>query len=106
MALAEGLEAKELLKERTAALANCDSAVTLLKQNEADFKTQRAAYQSNQQVYQIQNEGLVRDNIECRKNLSAEKAATEAQKKKKKIWRNVASFEGAALVLVVILLIL
>lgn len=80
MCLAQGLEAKELLKEKVIELAKADTAIDILQSDMQDCKQEVSLLKQNAGIEKTEKDL-------CLNNLEAQKAATEKEKKHVKFWR-------------------
>lgn len=105
-ALAEGLEAKELLASKTIELAACDSAATAISDALRAKEEAEKEWSDKEDIYKIDYKVCTEALTE--KTKDAEEATKNAEKQtgKKKFWRNLAIGEGGVLIVIAILVFL
>lgn len=91
--LAEGLEAKELLKDKINKLSECDSIVYYSGLESNNLKTQNILLNENIELTNTQKEICLKDLNKANNNIDVLNCLITKEKKKKKTWRNIATVE-------------
>jgi hypothetical protein len=97
IALAEGLECKEILVEKNVQLVKKDSAISKLDSSLTDKTKQLSLEKENNTIVKGQNQILLRKNNDLETKVTDAQNQTNKEQKRKKNWRNLAIIETAIL---------